>query len=163
MSEARKSTSPSTSLSRHARCLYLGLLAVISSSALAADVSISLHGQVQPGLYGAVTVGDHSPTVIYREPVRVYHEPVYVERHYSAGHYAPVVVHPIVIHAPKKHRKHWKKHCHQYHACGRQVRFVEVYEQPRHYSRESYGYDGRRYEGREERRHYEYDDDHDDD
>ncbi len=155
MSEASNNTTPATSFSRHVRWLYLGVLAMISSSALAADVSISLHGQVQPGLYGSVSVGERYPTVIYQEPVRVYHpEPVYVERHYSTSHYAPVVVQPIIIHAPKKHRKHWKKHCHQYRACGREVRFVEVYEQPRHYSRESYGYDGRRYEGREERRHY---------
>lgn len=155
MSTAAPNTTPSTSLSRHARWLYFGVLAMISTSSLAADVSISLHGQVQPGLYGAVTVGDRHPTVIYHEPVRVYHpEPVYYERHYSTSHYAPVVVQPIIIHAPKKHRKHWKKHCHQYHACGREVRFVEVYDAPRYHSRESYGYDGRRHEGREERRHY---------
>lgn len=139
----------SAPLSRHARWLYLGVLALISSSALAADVSVSLHGQVQPGVYGSVHIGDRSPTVIYHEPVRVYHEPVYVERHY-----APVVVQPVIIHAPKKHRKHWKKHCHRYNACGREVRFVEVYDQPRYYSKESYGYDTRRSEGREERRHY---------
>ncbi len=149
MSDTNNNSKVPASLSRHARWLYLGVLTLISGSALAADVSISLHGQVQPGLYGSVNIGDRSPTVIYHEPVRVYHEPVYVERHY-----APVVVQPIIIHAPKKHRKHWKKHCHQYHACGREVRFVEVYDNPRYYSRESYGYDGRHHQSREERRHY---------
>ena len=78
MSEASKNTTPSTLFSRPVRWLYLGVLAMISSSALAADVSISLHGQVQPGLYGSVSVGERHPTVIYHEPVRVYHEPVRV-------------------------------------------------------------------------------------
>ncbi len=128
-----------------------------SAVAHAADVNISLHGQVVPGLHGHIRVGEPERTVIYHEPVRVYHQPVYHHPTTEVRYYpAPVYVQPIIIHAPKQHRRHWKKHCHAYHACGSQVQFVDVYEAPRYrsQSRESYGYGQSRAEVREERRHY---------
>lgn len=128
-----------------------------STAASAADVNISLHGQVVPGLYGHVRVGEPQRTVIYQEPVRVYHQPVYHHPTTEVRYYpAPVYVQPIIIHAPKKHRRHWKKHCHAYHACGRQVQFVDSYEASRYRNStvESYGYGQARGAVREERRHY---------
>lgn len=127
-----------------------------SAAAQASDVNISLHGQVVPGLYGHVRVGEPERTVIYHEPVRVYHQPVYHPTTEVRYYPAPVYLQPIIIHAPKKHRRNWKKHCHAYHACGRQVQFVDS-DQPRRYRNrtvESYGYGQARGEVREERRHY---------
>jgi hypothetical protein len=51
-------------------------------------------------------------------------------------HATPVVVAPppgpplapIYLHVPPGHAKHWKKHCHEYHACGRPVYFVKSAE-----------------------------------
>ncbi len=124
----------------------------VSAAAQAADVSLSLHGQVVPGLYGQVQISEPSRTVIYHEPVRVYHHPTTEVRYYPA----PVYVQPMIIHAPKKHRRNWKKHCHAYQACGRQVQFVDYYQAPRYrnHTVESYGYGQSRDGAREEHRHY---------
>ena len=45
---------------------------------------------------------------------------------------APVVpavpVQPLYLHVPPGHAKHWRKHCHEYHACNRPVYFVRSAE-----------------------------------
>ena len=49
----------------------------------------------------------------------------------------PVVVQPVMgappgeplyLHVPPGHAKHWRKHCHEYHACDRPVYFVRSAE-----------------------------------
>jgi hypothetical protein len=37
-------------------------------------------------------------------------------------------VEPIYLHVPPGHAKHWRKHCHEYHACDRPVYFVRSAE-----------------------------------
>ncbi|RVU33387.1 hypothetical protein EOE67_16820 [Rheinheimera riviphila] len=119
----------------------------------AADVSISVQGQIQPGVYGQINVGQ--PAVrVYHQPVYhqpVYREPVYVHHDYSPQ-YAPQPVY-VLVQAPKKHRKHWRKYCHHYGACQQRVQFVEVDYRPRQYEK-VYVYQDRDHGHREEKRHY---------
>lgn len=102
--------------------------------AQATEVSVSVQGQIQPGLYGQIQVGPPAITVI-QQPV--YRQPVYVKSTYARPVYVqqPVYVQPILVQASKKHRKHWKKYCHHYGACQQQVQFVEVDYRPRQYEK----------------------------
>lgn len=90
---------------------YAALLAGISTSALAADVGVSVSIS-QPGVYGRIDIGNvPQPQVIYAEPVVIYRAPVRRE--------------PIYLHVPPGHAKNWRKHCRRYDACGVPVYFVE--------------------------------------
>lgn len=123
------------------------LSTLLVPQAQARDVSISVQGQIQPGVYGQIQVGQPA--------VRVYHQPVYREPVYVHQEYAPqtVYVQTVLVQAPKKHRKHWKKYCHHYGACQQRVQFVEVDYRPRHYEK-VYVYQDRDHGRREEKRHY---------
>ena len=118
----------------------------------AKDVSISVQGQIQPGVYGHIQVGQ--PAVrVYHQPVYqqpVYHQPVYVHHDYAPQ---TVYVQTVLVQAPRKHRKHWKKYCHHYGACQQRVQFVEVDYRPRQYEK-VYVYQERDHGRREEKRHY---------
>jgi hypothetical protein len=118
----------------------------------AKDVSISVQGQIQPGVYGHIQVGQ--PAVrVYHQPVYqqpVYHQPVYVHHDYAPQ---PRYVQTVLVQAPRKHRKHWKKYCHHYGACQQRVQFVEVDYRPRQYEK-VYVYQERDHGRREEKRHY---------
>lgn len=118
----------------------------------ARDVSISVQGQIQPGVYGHIQVGQ--PAVrVYHQPVYqqpVYHQPVYVHHDYAPQ---PIYVQTVLVQAPRKHRKHWKKYCHHYGACQQRVQFVEVDYRPRQYEK-VYVYQERDHGRREEKRHY---------
>jgi len=146
------------------RWLAAALCLTSAATAHAADVSIHLHTQVTPRWVDQVVLERPRHTVVYHEPVRVYQHPVDYHPTSEARYiHAPTHLQPILIQAPKKHRRHWKKYCHRYHACGRQVQFVEVIE-TRHghkQNRERYGYEhGRerqRYQVQEEHRHYQRD------
>ncbi|RYY75013.1 MAG: hypothetical protein EOO52_11935 [Gammaproteobacteria bacterium] len=99
----------------------MGLLGLQTSGAMAADLDLNvlLSGEVRPGVYGQVQIGNAPrPAVVYERP-RV----VVVDRHYE--HEAPVY-----LHVPPGHARHWDRHCHDYHACSRRVYFVrsEEYE-----------------------------------
>ncbi len=86
-----------------------------SIPAFAADVGVSV-SIGQPGFYGRIDIGDYpypQPQVIYRQPRIIKH--VYVERE------------PIYMRVPPGHAKNWRKHCHQYGACGERVYFVNDY------------------------------------
>lgn len=88
-------------------------LAAITTSTLtfAADVGVSI-SIGQPGFYGRIDIGD------FPNPRLVYAQPVIIDR--------GVRMHqgPIYLRVPPGHAKHWKKHCHEYNACGEQVYFV---------------------------------------
>ena len=113
--------------------------AAITTPALAADVGVSV-SIGEPGFYGRLDIGDFPPPqVIYRQPIMV--ERVEVSRP------------PIYLRVPPGHAKHWNKHCHEYHACGERVFFVQDNWYNREYVpryRERHG--GRRDERRDERR-----------
>ena len=78
--------------------------------AAAADVGVSV-SVGQPGFYGRLDIGDFpQPQVIYRRPMLVQEVPD--DRP------------PVYLRVPPGHAKHWRKHCHEYDACGERVYFV---------------------------------------
>ena len=115
----------------------------VTNPALAADVGVSV-SIGQPGFYGRLDIGDFpQPQVIYRQPIAI--EPVPMERP------------PVYLRVPPGHAKHWRKHCHQYNACGERVYFVKDswYNReyaPRYRERHRDRRDERREERRDERR-----------
>jgi hypothetical protein len=87
--------------------------ACLSSGALAADVGVSIQFS-QPGVFGRVDIGQ------YPQPQVIVPQPVMIER--PAPEMPPPE--PVYLWVPLDHRKHWEKHCHEYHACGQPVYFV---------------------------------------
>ena len=92
--------------------LCAAVWAATAGAAGATDVGVSVQIS-QPGVYGRIDIGRFpQPQVIVAQPVVVA---------------APVVVQPaqpVYMWVPPGHRKHWKKHCHDYNACGMPVYFV---------------------------------------
>jgi hypothetical protein len=97
--------------------LIVSTLAAVATCAQAQNVSVNavITGQVAPGVYGQVVLGNAPP------PPVVYTQPMVIEP-------APVGVEPIYLHVPPGHAKNWRKHCHEYHACNRPVYFVRSAE-----------------------------------
>ena len=94
------------------------LLATASGASLAGNISLSLSGEVSPGVYGRVDIGRAPPPMlVYAQPL-VYVQPVHVVR-------APQ---PIYLHVPPGHAKNWGKHCGRYNACSRPVYFIRSAE-----------------------------------
>jgi hypothetical protein len=91
--------------------------AVIGQEARAQNVSVgvTITGEVVPGVYGQVVLGNRPP------PALLYAQPVIAERVVVAQ---PVRVEPIYLHVPPGHARHWRKYCHEYRACDRPVYFV---------------------------------------
>lgn len=115
----------------------LALAPIASASDLGINVIVA--GEIQPGVYGQVEIGNAPrPRLVYDQP-----RTVIVERQY-------VHAQPIYLHVPPGHAMHWDKHCQAYHACGRPVYFVRSEE----YEPE--------YQARHEREHDYDDDDHHD-
>jgi hypothetical protein len=125
------------------RFLFAAALVVTSTSALAADVGVSV-SVGQPGFYGRLDIGDFpQPQVIYRRPIAV--QRVAVDRP------------PVYLRVPPGHARNWKKHCHRYDACGERVYFVQDnwYQReyvPRYQERHGDRRDDRRDERRDDRR-----------
>lgn len=103
------------------------ILALLSAGAGAShaggvDIRVMLSGQVVPGVYGQVSIGNESP------PPVVYAQPMLIE-----PQRAPPP--PIYLHVPPGHAKNWRKHCHEYNACNRPVYFVKSQEYDPEYQR----------------------------
>ncbi|MES2824466.1 MAG: hypothetical protein V4732_12745 [Pseudomonadota bacterium] len=108
-----------------------GLLLLQSSPQIFASdlgINVILSGQVAPGVYGQVEVGNTPrPRVVYEQPVVI----VTDRQHVRAE--------PIYLHVPPGHAKNWSKHCSAYNACGRQVYFVKSEEyEPEYQHRENH-------------------------
>ena len=121
------------------------LLLLPNSTVFAGDLGINviLAGELQPGLYGQVEIGNAPrPAVVYEQP-RV----IVVEKRYARAQ-------PIYLHVPPGHAKHWDKHCSEYHACNRPVYFVrsEEYE-PGYVYHDGRNHDEDRYEERDHDEH----------
>ncbi len=87
------------------------LLAAASSSALAADVGVSINIG-DPNFYGQINIGNFPrPQVIYPQPVVIYPSQIRYE--------------PIYLRVPPGHAKKWDRYCSSYRACGRLVYFVQ--------------------------------------
>jgi hypothetical protein len=86
------------------------------------DIRVMLSGQVAPGVYGQVQIGnDRPPPVVYAQPMLI--EP----------QVAPPP--PVYLHVPPGHARNWRKHCQEYHACNRPVYFVRSQEYDPDYQR----------------------------
>ena len=91
--------------------LFAAVLAAATIPAFAADVGVSI-SVGQPGFYGQIDIGGYPPPrVIYREPRVI--ERIAVNRP------------PVYLHVPPGHARNWRKHCHEYNACGERVYFVQ--------------------------------------
>src|SRR5215475_13125444 len=109
------------------RAMHYAVLSVLAMGAAlplarAQSVSISadITGEVVPGVYGHVVIGDRAPPpVVYAQPVVAVPAPVIV------GVPRPE---PIYLHVPPGHAKDWRRHCHEYNACNRPVYFVRSAE-----------------------------------
>ena len=95
------------------RFLFAVALAATSLPVIAADVGVSI-SVGQPGFYGRIDIGDYPrPVLINPQPVVIRPVPVGIARP------------PLYLHVPPGHAKHWRRHCHEYNACGEPVYFVE--------------------------------------
>jgi hypothetical protein len=93
--------------------IFAASLLALTSTALAADVGVSINVG-QPGFYGRIDIGGFpQPPVVYAQPVIVQRPARYVEQQ------------PIYLRVPPGHAKHWSKHCRAYNACGQRVYFVQ--------------------------------------
>jgi hypothetical protein len=82
------------------------------SPAQAQYANVVITGEVKPGVYGRVEIGNAPPPpVVYTQPVVIVREPRPLQ--------------PVYLHVPPGHAKNWSKHCHKYNACNRPVYFVK--------------------------------------
>jgi len=132
--------------------LGVAALAGAANCAEAQNVSVNavITGEVVPGVYGQVVLGNRPPPpVLYQQPMVV--QPV-------MG--APPGE-PLYLHVPPGHAKHWRKHCHEYHACDRPVYFVRSAEYEPGFDRERWEREHGHGHGHEHGHHGDDRDDHD--
>ena len=108
---------------RAIRFLLQSTVALVAAVPLVHAQSVSVNatitGEIVPGVYGQVVLGNRPPPrVVYAQPVVAV--PVVVAR--------AVPMEPIYLHVPPGHAKNWRKHCHEYNACNRPVYFVRSAE-----------------------------------
>ena len=104
------------------KCIRIFTACALALCAAAAQaqpgVNVIVGGEVAPGVYGRVEIGNAPPPpVYYPRPVTIVRPPPRV-----------VVEAPIYLHVPPGHARHWSKHCRAYNACGRPVYFVRSAE-----------------------------------
>lgn len=81
-------------------------------------MNATVTGQIAPGVYGRVDIGNGAPpALLFPQPVVITPPAVYLPRA------------PIYMYVPPGHAKNWAKHCARYAACGQPVYFVK--EPPR--------------------------------
>ncbi|AEB84733.1 hypothetical protein Alide2_2369 [Alicycliphilus denitrificans K601] len=131
---------------RHFFVAGLGLAAAMVGGQAHAQayVNATVSGQIAPGVYGRVDIGNGpAPVLLFPQPVVVAPPAVYVPRS------------PIYMYVPPGHARHWSKHCARYAACGQPVYFVkEPPRRPGHF----HGYRDR-HDGRDHWRGHRRDDD----
>lgn len=132
----------------------VGLAAALSSGAAHAQayVNATVGGQIAPGIYGRVDIGNGPrPALLFGQPVVVAAPPAV---------YAPRA--PIYMYVPPGHARHWSKHCARYGACNQPVYFLrEPPRRPDHFhghgDRHEWRHEGRRAHGRgDERRGHDH-------
>ena len=101
------------------RCFLSGavaalLLAAAGGAQAQAYVNATVGGELAPGVYGRINIGNAPPPpLIYAEPVIIHRPAVVVPRS------------PIYLYVPPGHAKYWGKHCARYNACSQPVYFVQ--------------------------------------
>lgn len=95
------------------RCLLALCFVALCPPLFAADVGVSVTIG-DPSYYGRIDIGNvATPRLVYQRPIIIQAPTVVVQQQ------------PIYLHVPPGHEKKWSKHCAQYHACGKQVYFVQ--------------------------------------
>jgi hypothetical protein len=90
-------------------------LMVMGAQAQVPYVSATVSGELQPGVYGRIDIGNAPPPpLIYSQPLIIQRPAVFVQQQ------------PLYLHVPPGHAKKWSKHCGKYKACGQPVYFVKV-------------------------------------
>jgi hypothetical protein len=105
-----------------AAALVAGLWPLAATATAGVVVGVVIEGEVQPGVYGRVEIGNRPPPpVLYPQPLIIV---------------APrAVAAPVYLHVPPGHAKNWGKHCHKYNACAVPVYFVRSGEHDDHRGR----------------------------
>ena len=119
------------------------LLGSMAAHAGEPSVNVTIRGEVAPGVYGEVQVGNAPPPpVVYAQPVIIV----------PPAHHDHDEGRPIYLHVPPGHAKNWARHCREYNACNRQVYFVKSAEYEPGYHAPKHRDEGRRDERRDEGR-----------
>lgn len=114
--------------------LFAAAMTQLPAQAGELNIGVILSGEIQPGVYGRVEIGNAPP------PPVLYAQPVVIVREHRRVPYEP-----IYLHVPPGHAKHWSKFCGRYNACNRPVYFVKSAEyEPDYRPREDHddGYRG---------------------
>jgi hypothetical protein len=107
----------------------MGVVAPVLVQAGDLNIGVVISGEVQPGVYGQVELGNRPPPpVVYARPVIIV-----PERNHRYE--------PVYLHVPPGHAKNWRKFCGRYNACGRPVYFVKSAEYEPNYRRDHDRYD----------------------
>lgn len=89
---------------------------IMTAHASDVRVGVTVAGEVAPGVYGRVEIGNMPPPLLYPQPVIIIKQP------------RKAAMAPVYLHVPPGHAKNWSKHCHKYNACGQPVYFVKSAE-----------------------------------
>lgn len=98
------------------------IFAALASASLSAHaglpiINLSVEGEIKPGVYGQVQIGNLPPPPVF------FPQPMIIHSHPSAASLPP-----LYLHVPPGHAKKWSKHCQKYNACDRPVYFVKSAE-----------------------------------
>jgi len=106
------------------------LLLAVAGACRAGDLGIHivLSGQVAPGVYGQVELGNAPP------PPLVYAQPMLIEPQVA-------VLPPVYLHVPPGHARNWRRYCREYNACDRRVYFIRSAEYEPNYKPRHHGHD----------------------
>ena len=111
---------PTSTTARGLRHLVRGagaallLVAAAGGAHAQAYVNATVGGELAPGVYGRINIGNAPPPpLLYAEPVIIHRPAVVVPRS------------PIYMYVPPGHAKNWGKHCARYNACNQPVYFVQ--------------------------------------
>lgn len=96
------------------KLLFVLAAAALFAPAVAQDIRLSVSGEVAPGVYGRVDIGNRTPPLVFPQAVLV-----------VKGPNPPA---PVYMHVPPGHARNWSKHCGKYGACNRPVFFVKSAE-----------------------------------
>lgn len=107
---------PALCLARCSLAAAVCLWMTAAAHAATPNVNVTIGGEVVPGVYGRIDIGNAPPPVLYPQPVIVVQQP------------RAVRAAPVYLHVPPGHAKNWPKHCHKYNACAQPVYFVRSAE-----------------------------------
>ena len=100
------------------KILITGALLALAPATALAQGSVTISGEIRPGVYGRIVIGQQGPPpVVYAQPLIAVPPPPSVPAR-------PV----LYLHVPPGHAKNWRKHCHKYDACGHPVYFAHSAE-----------------------------------